>query len=319
MKLYLAPMEGITGYIFRNAHKKYFGSITKYFTPFISPGNNTALSNKERKDVLPENNRGLFVVPQILTNNAEDFISTSAELCRMGYREVNINLGCPSGTVAAKNKGSGFLAQRDRLDSFLDSIYSRSNMKVSVKTRIGKDNPEEFYELIKIYNKYPISELIIHPRIQKDQYKNKPHLDIFKASLSLSTNPVCYNGDIFTVADGKAFRESFPAVGTVMLGRGAAANPALADEICGTKKLSGELLKSFHEELYDGYRRTIQGDINVLYKMKEFWFYAIQMFSDNAKYVKAIRKAQKLKNYEEAVESLFKEREIVDGNGYRPY
>lgn len=319
MKLYFAPMEGVTGYVFRNAHKKNFGSIAKYFTPFISPNNNTALSSKELKDVLPENNRGLFVVPQILTNNAEDFTNTSEMLCSMGYGEVNINLGCPSGTVVAKNKGSGFLAQRDRLDSFLDSIYSRLNMKISVKTRIGKDNHEEFFELIKIYNKYPISELIIHPRIQKDQYKNKPDLDIFKASLSLSANPVCYNGDIFTAADCKAFNDSFPAVETVMLGRGAAANPALADEICGIRKLSGELLKSFHDEIYENYRRAIQGDINVLYRMKEFWFYAIQMFSVNNKYGKAIRKAQKLEDYETAVASLFREREIVDGNGYRPY
>jgi tRNA-dihydrouridine synthase len=318
MKFYFAPMEGITGYIFRNAHKKYFGSIAKYFTPFISPNNNTSLNRKELKDVLPENNPGICVVPQILTNNAEDFINTSAQLCSMGYSEVNINLGCPSGTVVAKNKGSGFLAQRDRLDSFLDSIYSRLDMKVSVKTRIGKDSHEEFYELINIYNKYPISELIIHPRIQKDQYKNKPDLDIFRASLTLSTNPVCYNGDIFTADDCKAFCDSFPNAETVMLGRGAVTNPALADEICGKGKLSSELLKNFHDEVYENYRRSIQGDINVLYRMKEFWHYAIQMFSDNAKYAKAIRKAQKLKDYEAAVSSLFKDREIADGNGYRP-
>lgn len=318
MKFYFAPMEGITGYIFRNAHKKYFGSIDKYFTPFISPNNNTSLSRKELKDVLPENNRGICVVPQILTNNAEDFVNTSAELCSMGYCEVNINLGCPSGTVVAKNKGSGFLAQRDRLDSFLDIIYSRLDMKVSVKTRIGKDSHEEFYELINIYNKYPISELIIHPRIQKDQYKNKPDLDIFRASLTLSTNPVCYNGDIFTADDCKAFCDSFPDVETIMLGRGAVTNPALADEFCGKGKLSSELLKNFHDDVYENHRRVIQGDMNVLYRMKEFWYYAIQMFSDNAKYAKAIRKAQKLKDYEAAVSSLFKDREIADGNGYRP-
>ena len=154
MKYYLAPMEGITGHIYRNAYAKYFDNIDKYFTPFIVPNQSTSLKTKELRDMLPENNEGLYIVPQILTNDAEGFITTAKKLQQLGYDEINLNLGCPAGTVVSKNRGSGFLSQRDELDSFLDEIFKINDMKISVKTRIGKDSPDEFYELIKIYNKY---------------------------------------------------------------------------------------------------------------------------------------------------------------------
>ena len=160
MKYYLAPMEGITGYIYRNSYEKFFGNIDKYFTPFIVPNKSRSLKTKELRDILPENNIGMNIVPQILTNDSEGFITTVMKLKQLGYNEVNLNLGCPSGTVVSKNRGSGFLAKRDELDKFLDEIYKIDDMKISIKTRIGKDTPEEFYELIKIYNKYPIYELI---------------------------------------------------------------------------------------------------------------------------------------------------------------
>lgn len=203
MKYYLAPMEGITGHIYRNAYAKYFDNIDKYFTPFIVPNQSTSLKTKELRDMLPENNEGLYIVPQILTNDAEGFITTAKKLQQLGYDEINLNLGCPAGTVVSKNRGSGFLSQRDELDSFLDEIFKINDMKISVKTRIGKDSPDEFYELIKIYNKYPMEELIIHPRTRQDFYGNTPNLDVFKDAISLSENTLCYNGDIFTVEDYK--------------------------------------------------------------------------------------------------------------------
>ena len=204
MKYYLAPMEGITGFIYRNAYEKFFGNIDKYFTPFIVPTSSKSFKTKELRDVLPENNGDLNIVPQILTNDFEGFINTSRKLQQLGYNEINLNLGCPSGTVVSKNRGSGFLAKREELDKFLNDIFKINNMKISVKTRIGKDSPEEFYELIKIYNKYPMEELIIHPRTREDFYGNKPNLEVFKDALSLSTNQVCYNGDIFAVEDYKS-------------------------------------------------------------------------------------------------------------------
>ena len=156
MKYYLAPMEGITGHIYRNAYEKYFHNIDKYFTPFIVPNQSLSLKTKELRDLQPENNEGLNIVPQILTNDSEGFIITAKKLKELGYDEINLNLGCPAGTVVSKGRGSGFLAKREELDIFLDEIFKIKDMKISIKTRIGKDSPEEFYKLIDIYNKYPL-------------------------------------------------------------------------------------------------------------------------------------------------------------------
>jgi len=315
MKFYFAPMEGITGYIYRNAHAAFFGDVDKYFTPFIAANQFGKLSTRELHDILPEHNEGTCVIPQILTNNAEDFIRTSMTLKEFGYNEVNLNLGCPSGTVVSKNKGSGFLSQREALDQFLETIFSEATTKISVKTRIGKDSPEEFYELIKIFNKYPMEELIIHPRIQKDYYKNKPNMDIFKDGLALSKNPVCYNGDIFTAKDYNRFSQDFKSVDTIMLGRGLIANPGLIADITKHCTLDKHLLKAFHDRIYEGYQGILSGERNVLFKMKEAWFYMIYMFDDHEKHAKRIRKSQRLCDYEKAVANLFEERDILEGAG----
>lgn len=315
MKFYFAPMEGVTGYIYRNAHAAYFNNVDKYFIPFIAANQHGGFSTRELHDILPEHNQGIVVIPQVLTNNSADFIRTAKQLKGYGYDEINLNLGCPSGTVVAKGKGSGFLAQKEELERFLDTIFSESVTKISVKTRIGKDIPEEWYELIEIFNKYPMEELIIHPRVQKDFYKNKPNLEVFAEALATSQNQVCYNGDIFTAADFNKFTERFPAVETIMLGRGLIANPGLISEITSGSPLDKEILKAFHDKLYADYQGILSGDRNVLFKMKEAWFYLIHMFSNNEKYAKKIKKSQRLPEYEQIVASLFKEQEIVKGAG----
>lgn len=315
MQYYLAPMEGITGYIYRNSYKKFFNNIDKYFTPFIVPNNSISLKTKELRDVLPENNKGMNIVPQILTNDSEGFITTSTKLQQLGYNQVNLNLGCPSGTVVSKNRGSGFLAKKEELDMFLDEIFKMDNMKISIKTRIGKDSPEEFYELIKVYNKYPIEELIIHPRTQKDFYGNKPNLEVFKDALSLSTNPVCYNGDIFTVEDHDKLIKAFPELKTVMFGRGIIANPGLMDSIKNNTNLDKKVLKNFHDEILNTYIEVYNEEKNAIFRMKELWGYMIYIFSDNKKYAKKIKKAQRLSDYNAAVLSLFVEQEIIEGAG----
>lgn len=312
MKFYCAPMEGLTGYIYRNAQCEYFNTIDKYFSPFISVNQSGSMRTRELKDILPENNQGLVLVPQLLTNNARDFIRTAKDIKNLGYDEINLNLGCPSGTVVSKNKGSGFLAMQRELDAFLAEIYSQVEMKISVKTRIGKDEPEEFYELIEIFNKYPMEELIIHPRIQKDYYKNRPRLDIFREALAVSKNPVCYNGDIFTVGAYKEFIAGFPTVDSLMTGRGLLANPGLIKEFKDNVKLDKSLFKAFHDKLYNDYKQVLFGDTNVLYKMKGFWFYMIVVFSNNEKYAKRIKKSTRLSEYEEVISSLFREQDILE-------
>lgn len=312
MNFYFAPMEGLTGYIYRNAHNAFFNKIDKYFSPFIVANQSNSFKTRELNDILPENNQGLVLIPQLLTNNAKDFIHTSKKIKQLGYNEINLNLGCPSGTVVSKNRGSGFLSKTEELNVFLEEIFSQATTKISVKTRIGKDQPEEFYDLIEIFNKYPIEELIIHPRTQKDFYKNKPNLKIFKDALILSKNPVCYNGDIFAVKDYKEFSTDFHSVETLMIGRGLLANPGLISDIENNTKLEKKLLKDFHDKIYEDYKRILFGDRNVLFKMKELWFYMMPMFSDNGKYAKKIRKSERLYDYDEAVLSLFREQDILE-------
>lgn len=316
MKFYLAPLEGITGYIYRNAYESYFHNVDKYFTPFISPNPKKPIRTREMKDISPANNQGKYVVPQILTNHASDFIETAKALQEFGYEEVNLNLGCPSGTVVARRKGSGFLLERELLNEFLEEIFSKSPISISVKTRLGKNEPEEFYKLIEIFNQYPMKELIIHPRVQKEQYKGFPHMDIFKDALAASTNPVCYNGNIFTKKDYDNFVKEFPAVDKIMIGRGILGNPFLIDEIKDDIPLDKALLKEFHDRLYHDYQETLFGDRPLLYKMKELWYYMHFLFSENEKYYKKIRKTDRLSEYDTIVSALFREQELVKGSGF---
>ncbi|MGU9101050.1 tRNA dihydrouridine synthase [Clostridium perfringens] len=315
MKYYLAPMEGITGFIYRNSYEKFFGGIDKYFAPFVVPNSSKSLKTKELRDVLPENNKGINLVPQILTNDSEGFILTAKKLKDLGYNEINLNLGCPSGTVVGKKRGAGFLAHREELDKFLEEIFKINHMKISIKTRLGMDKPEEFYELIKIYNKYPMEELIIHPRTRQDFYGNKPNLEVFKEAISLSKNPVCYNGDIFTLEDHNKLVEEFKEVDKIMLGRGILANPALMNEILNNEFMDKKVLKEFHDEVFNKYREVFNEDRNAMFRMKELWGYMIYMFSNNKKYAKKIKKAQKVVDYNQAVTSLFLEQDILKGAG----
>ncbi len=315
MKYYLAPMEGITGFIYRNAYEKIFHNIDKYFTPFVVPNRSKSFKTKELRDVLPENNQGLYIVPQILTNDARGFITTARKLQQLGYNEINLNLGCPSGTVVSKGRGSGFLAFREELDKFLEEIYKIDHMKISVKTRIGKENPEEFYELIKIYNKYPMEELIIHPRTQKDGYKNTPNMKVFKDAIELSTNPLCYNGDIFTSEGFEKLAQEIPNIDTFMIGRGLLANPGLISEIKNHALVEKDLIRAFHDEVMYQYMELFKDETITLFRMKELWNYMIYIFSDSKKYLKRIKKSQKLKDYKDAVNSLFNDQEIIKGAG----
>ncbi|MEO3947680.1 tRNA-dihydrouridine synthase family protein [Gorillibacterium sp. CAU 1737] len=312
MNFYFAPMEGVTGHVYRSVHHAFFKNVDKYFAPFIVPQQNESFKTRDIHDLLPENNQGLVLIPQVLTNNAKDFLHTSKKLMRLGYQEININLGCPSRTVVSKHKGSGFLAKREELDQFLEEIFIHAETKISLKTRLGKDEPEEFYALLDIFNKYPLEELIIHPRIQRDFYKNTPNLDIFQHALENSKNPVCYNGDIFTPKAYQEISAKFPAVDTFMLGRGLLSNPGLISSITETMKIDKALLKDYHDQVYEGYKGVLFGDKNVLYKMKELWFYMIQVFSDSAQYAKKIRKSERLYDYDAAVSSLFREQELLD-------
>ena len=260
----------------------------------------------------------MYVVPQILTNRAEDFIRTARKLAEYGYREVNLNLGCPSGTVVSKKKGAGFLGEREALERFLAEVFEALDMQISLKTRLGLEEAEEFGPLLEIFNKFRLKELIIHPRVQTDYYKNKPNWEAFGKAQELSRNPVVYNGDIFTTEDYLRFTSAFPQTETVMLGRGILANPGLPGELAGEERPGKQEIKRFLEQLEQDYREVLSGERDVLFRMKELWYYLGCLFSNSEKYVKKIRKAQRLCDYEEAVRSLFREQEIAENAGFRP-
>lgn len=307
--IYMAPMEGITGYIFRNAHAKYFSGVTAYFTPFLAPHRNRDLKGKEIKDVLPEHNQGTMVVPQILTNNSEDFINTANMLKNMGYDWVDFNLGCPSGTVVAKGKGSGFLVDLQELDAFFEQIFSRISpeLQISVKTRIGIETPEEFPALLDVYNKYPIKMLTIHPRLQKDYYNNFPNMDIFRYSMVHSKNPLCYNGDLFSKKKVIEFMNNFPQQENLMIGRGILKNPALITLLLDNgldKDDVSERIKNFHSQLLSDYTEAFSGDRPVLFKMKEIWFYLGDLYEDSEKLLKKIKKSQTIAEYKTIASTL---------------
>lgn len=319
MKFYFAPMEGITGYLYRNAYETYFGRIDRYMTPFLVPTQKKTFTHREREDVIPEHNEGMTVIPQVMTNRAEDLIWTAAKLQDLGYDRVNLNLGCPSQTVVSKGRGSGFLAFPDRLEEFFDQVFDdplfgTGQMKLSVKTRIGKESPEEFPKLMEIYNRYPLEELIIHPRVQKDFYRNEPRMDAFAYGLEISKNPVCYNGNIFSTEDYRNLTERFPNLERVMMGRGLLTNPWLTAEILGETDRDREQLHGFHDLLFSGYLQVMSGEKNALYKMKELWCYLICLFEDGEFYGKKIRKAERKKDYDTAVDGIFRELQIRTGD-----
>ena len=307
MKYYAAPMEGITGYVYRNAHHHYFKGIDKYFTPFLTPKKGKGWTSKEKNDILPEHNEGIPVVPQILTNQADDFIRMAGQLQDCGYDEVNLNLGCPSGTVVAKGKGCGLLKDTEALREFFEQVFDKVTVKVSVKTRLGLEDPYEIEELMEVYNQFPLSEVIIHARVHKDFYKRPVNLEAFQKGFLMCRHPVCYNGDIFTAEDYKEFCRIFPEVETVMFGRGLIADPQLAEQIRYGENLDKMRWKAFHDEVCQGYEEIMSGERNVLFKMKELWNYMMPEFEGAEKIAKKIKKATRLQDYKQLVEILFQE------------
>ncbi len=353
MLCYLAPMEGITTYIYRNAHAKYFGGIDKYFTPFISDKNiitdknfipdndvisgkifipeksdanvhnhiyqkNKSINARELRDILPENNVGIPLVPQVLTNNAGRFLAVAGQAASYGYDAINLNLGCPSGTVTAKKRGSGFLSIPDKLDAFLYEIFEKCPLKISVKTRLGISDLKEWDRLLDIYTKYPIHELIIHTRLQQEFYTGTAHPEAYAAAVArIQTRfPLCYNGDIVSP---ESLEKISVRPDRIMIGRGIIQNPALAGHLrtdgqtsarSGQKIPDQDVWRAFHDEILDGYIQIMSGDSPTLFKMKELWTYMSRSFTNPDKYLKKIRKANRISEYVCAVDKLFREQEI---------
>ena len=301
----LAPMEGITGHTFRRVHAECFGALDRYYTPFLPPPCvGSSFGGRHLKEIDPANSEGLNVIPQLLTKNANEFVWATKLLADMGYREVNLNLGCPSGTVVSKGKGSGFLRNLDELEVFLRDVCERSPIPVSVKTRLGLEDDAEYERILELYRSLPLAELIVHPRVQKDRYQGKPRWEPYGETLARASFPVAYNGDIFGEEDQAALVAAYPQTRHIMLGRGLLANPALARMLAGGAPASASELKRFHDKLFCAYLDEIGG--NAVFRMKEWWFYAKCALADPMAVHRAVRKARKVEEYEVAVEEIFR-------------
>lgn len=306
LPVYFAPLEGVTDAVYRQVHRAHFTSPVRYFIPFISPTQNLVLTPRERKNVDPQVNIGLHAVPQVLTKNADHFLWAANLLHDLGYEEVNLNAGCPSGTVTAKGKGAGMLLRPQELSWFLDAVFSRTPVRVSVKTRIGFSSPEEFGALLDVYNRYPISELIIHPRTREEYYKSAVHRDVYDAAEARARMPLVYNGDLFTPQSCRAFEQTHANTRALMLGRGMLANPALAQTYAGGEPLSRETLRAFHDDLMRAYQAVYPPYV-VLGRMREVAKNIACCFESAEKPLKAARKASSLPAYQDAVTRLFED------------
>ena len=306
MKLYFAPLEGINGPQYRRIHHKHFSGVDKYYAPFISPTCDHLFTPKELRNLAPEHNIGIPLVPQLMSKNPEDVLWASGELFQMGYDEVNLNLGCPSGTVVAKGKGAGMLSDPEWLNEFLYQVFRKAEGNISVKTRLGMTDPEEFHRLLQIFSRYPISLLIIHPRVRSDFYKNPVKPEYFEQALICYEGPVCYNGGLYTSDSVRDFSSAHPSVEQIMLGQGLIANPALAQQSKGLGELKRETLQTFHDELFHEYLDVFHSARNTVYHMKELWFYMGRLFDGGEKLFKQIKKAQDTAAYESAVREIFR-------------
>ena len=315
MRIYFAPMQGITDAPYRAAHAARFSGVDKYFMPFISPTQHTNLTNKELRDVSPEANAGLSAVPQILTRDAEHFLFAARLLYDMGWEEINLNMGCPAGTVTAKGKGAGMLVSLDRLALFLDEIYTSSPLPVSIKTRIGWSSPDEFPAILSLLNQYPVRELIVHARTRAQLYGGHPCEDAFAYAVRHTCMPLIYNGDLFSVRDARAFAARYPDLPGIMIGRGLASDPALARTFKGGALLSAQDLRAWHAVLYDLYTERFAPDA-ALGRMRELGKHTICCFAGAAKPMKAVRKARSLAAYREAMDWLFDHCALRESPGF---
>ncbi len=301
MRYYFAPMEGLTDSVYRRLHHKYFGGVDRYYMPFFSPTMHKTLTPREQRELPDANSENFAAIPQILTKHSEDFL-WAAEVCKdQGYAEVNLNLGCPSGTVVAKGKGSGLLRDPDALDGFLSEIFAKSPIPISIKTRLGLEDSTEFPAILEILNRYPIHELTIHPRVRKQFYNGDVDQEMFRYATANSKNPLCYNGDLNTPADISNFARKFPQVEAVMLGRGLIADPGMLTP--GGTKI--DRLEQFMAELLDAYITAFGGSRNAMFRLKENWSMLLHRFPVEEKLAKQLRKTTDLQEYKSITAEIF--------------
>ena len=316
IRLSLGPFQGITDAPFRNVFKKHFGGIDKFYTPFFTGIQKDHAKNLQVEEIDPACNDVETLTPQILSTDAEEILRFAAQCKLLGYKEINLNMGCPFPRVANKKRGSGLLPYPEKIDAMLNRVFEQIEVGFSVKCRLGYVNPDEIYTVIEVFNKYPLSELIIHPRIGKQLYKGEADVKRFAELIPMIKAPLVYNGDIVSVESFERIQKEVQPVNEFMLGRGLLANPFLAEEIVGYLPSVGEpsrgsrndeRLHAYVIDLYEDRLRHAGGSPKVLGRMKELWSYLMYSFDEPQVIWRKIKKINALREYEEAVETIFKE------------
>ncbi len=314
VKLSLGPFQGITDAPFRNVFKKHFGGIDKYYTPFFTGIQKDHAKNLQVEEIDPACNDVETLTPQILSTDAEEILRFASQCKELGYKEINLNMGCPFPRVANKKRGSGLLPYPEKIESMLNTVFERIDLKFSIKCRLGYYSPEEIFPVIEVFNRYPLSELIIHPRIGKQLYKGEADVQRFAELIPTIKAPLVYNGDIVSVESFERIRERVKPVNEFMLGRGILANPFLAEAIrvgLDSNLTRTERLHTYVVDLYEDRLRHAGGSPKVLGRMKELWSYLMYSFDEPQDIWRKIKKINALKEYEDAVETVFREHRVL--------
>lgn len=316
--LSLAPFQGITDVVYRNVFKKHFGGIDKYYTPFftgIQKDNSKSLRGEE---ISPEFNDVNTVVPQILSNTAEEIIRFANRCKSMGYPEFNLNMGCPFPRVANKTRGCGLMADPARTIKMLNDVFEQiDGIKFSIKCRLGYYDDEEIMAFIDTFNALNFSEIIIHPRIGKQMYTGEASLEKFVKLVPLINKPLVYNGDIFTTDRYNTILSSLSSLSflssSIMLGRGLLTNPFLAEEIksIDNQQDKKQRLHNFVVDLYINRLRHAGGSPKIIGSMKELWKYMMNIFDDQQNVWRKVKKVNHLDEYEIAVEDIFNQHNLL--------
>ena len=305
-----SPLQGFTDFRFRNAQNRLFGGIDTYYSPYIRLNGKLEIKASYERDLLPENNVGLEVIPQIITNDADEFLFVAQYVRELGYKELNWNLGCPYPMVTKSGMGSGLISNPGKINHILERVHAESDIIVSMKMRLGYENSEEILDVLPVLDRYPIKNIAIHARIGKQLYKGGVNLDGFQACLDNTIHQLYYNGDISSVAKFHAMQQRFPTIDHWMIGRGLISDPFLPNMIQSNTleypKNKMELFREFHDTLYALYSESLSGSTHLLLKMYHLWEYFSATFSNPHKVLKAIKKAQSIRNYEHAVGEIFK-------------
>lgn len=306
--IYASPLQGFTDYRFRSAFERHFGGIDRYLAPYIRLDGKGEVKSREKRDIDPGNNMAGRTLPQLMVNRAEDFLKVSRFLQEQGYKEVNWNLGCPYPMVTRRGLGSGLLARPDRISDILRQVMQESSIKVSIKMRLGYEDPDEILRLLPALEPFELEHIGIHPRIGKQLYKGHADPERFAACLPLTRHRVFYNGDIDSPEKYQELQDRFPGVNDWMIGRGLIADPFLPSLIrSGNEERPSdwkEHFAAFHQELLDSYSEALSGPKHIIQRMCQFWGYWVRLFPDAGRGIKKLKKAHDLQDYQKAVRDL---------------